>query len=165
MIIERRASIHKYKYLPTRFANAYARANFRTLQDIIDHIKEYGCTRNGTGPDLCIRNTGTLCAALLGELLDQVGFDWTAYILTPHHYLTGKFKPDLTDYERKFIAVALQGVCMRQGPEVFSIAITITEKLDIEAYFKGSLESWINHAIDSVQNKLFPEQRQPPSQP
>jgi len=50
---------------------------------------------------------------------------------------------ELTDKEKRFLALAIQGLTLRQGPIVFPFAISLCEKLGLEEYLKGYLQSWI----------------------
>jgi hypothetical protein len=52
---------------------------------------------------------------------------------------------DLTDDEKQFLALAIQGLCVRTGPELFPVAVRIAEKLSLTAQLRGSLLSWVAH--------------------
>ena len=52
---------------------------------------------------------------------------------------------ELTEPEKRFLALAIQGLTLRQGRAVFPFAIALTRKLGIEGYLKEYLESWISH--------------------
>jgi len=49
----------------------------------------------------------------------------------------------LTDKEKRFLALAVQGITLRQGPEVFTFALSLAKKLGLEEYLKEYLQSWI----------------------
>lgn len=53
---------------------------------------------------------------------------------------------DLTDEEKKFLALAIQGLTLRQGQSVFSLALACAKKLDIEQYLQTYLQDWIDCA-------------------
>jgi hypothetical protein len=52
----------------------------------------------------------------------------------------------LTAEERQFLALAIQGLCMRHGPELFGVAARVAEKLGLSDELHGSLESWLAYA-------------------
>lgn len=52
----------------------------------------------------------------------------------------------LTDTERQFLALAIQGLCMRQGPDLFPLAMQLAEKLGILEELKGSLQDWLAYS-------------------
>jgi len=45
--------------------------------------------------------------------------------------------------EKKFLALAIQGLTLRQGPAMFVFAISLAEKLGLEQYLEAYLEDWI----------------------
>jgi len=53
---------------------------------------------------------------------------------------------DLTDDEKHFLAIAIQGLCMRQGPGIFPFAERIAEKLGLAEQLRASLRDWIAYA-------------------
>ena len=55
---------------------------------------------------------------------------------------------DLTDVEKQFLALAIQGLCMRHGPELFETAATVAEKLGLSAQLGATLQSWIAYSRD-----------------
>ena len=50
---------------------------------------------------------------------------------------------ELTEDEKRFLALAIQGLTLRQGPRVFPFAISLCEKLGLEEYLKEYLQSWV----------------------
>lgn len=56
---------------------------------------------------------------------------------------------DLTDIEKGFLALAIQGLALRQGPNVFPYTISLARKLGIEENLKGTLQSWIEYGEKS----------------
>lgn len=50
-----------------------------------------------------------------------------------------------TEHERKFLALAIQGLALRQGPLVFGFALSCAKKLGIEEYLTEYLQSWIDY--------------------
>lgn len=52
---------------------------------------------------------------------------------------------ELTKQEKLFLALAIQGLTLRQGPCTFPFAIALTKKLEIEEYMKEYLQSWIEY--------------------
>lgn len=52
---------------------------------------------------------------------------------------------ELTEQESKFIALAIQGLALRQGPTVFEFALSCAKKLGIEEYLMEYLQSWIDY--------------------
>ena len=52
----------------------------------------------------------------------------------------------LTEEDKRFLALAIQGLTLRQGPVVFSSALSLTKKLGIEEYMSEYLQSWIDYA-------------------
>jgi len=52
---------------------------------------------------------------------------------------------ELTEKEKKFLALAIQGLALRQGPRVFEFALSCTRKLGIEEYLTEYLQSWIEY--------------------
>lgn len=54
----------------------------------------------------------------------------------------------LTDVERQFMALALQGIAVRQGPVVFPFCMALAEKLQLTEYLEGYLQSWTAFAAD-----------------
>lgn len=63
--------------------------------------------------------------------------------------LLNEHSPDLSEQDKKFLALAIQGLCMRQGPPVFEMAIALAQKLDLEDHLTESLQSWIDHTQQS----------------
>lgn len=53
---------------------------------------------------------------------------------------------ELTEAEKKFLALAIQGLALRQGPAVFPFALSVTKKLGIEEYLKQYLQSWVGYS-------------------
>lgn len=53
---------------------------------------------------------------------------------------------DLTEEDKKLLALALQGLCMRQGPRVFDMVARLAEKLEILGYLEEYLRDWIGYA-------------------
>lgn len=56
---------------------------------------------------------------------------------------------DLDEREKQFLALAIQGLALRQGPVVFTFAISLARKLDLEEYLKEHLSSWIKYSEGS----------------
>lgn len=56
----------------------------------------------------------------------------------------------LTAEEKQFLALAIQGLCMRHGPELFPVAARLAEKLGLLEELQGSLESWLAYAKESA---------------
>lgn len=56
----------------------------------------------------------------------------------------------LTEQEKEFLTLAIQGLCMRQGPITFGLATELAKKLDIENHLKESLKSWISYSQDKI---------------
>ena len=52
----------------------------------------------------------------------------------------------LTDTEKRFLALAIQGLTFRLGPQTFSLALSVTEKLELKDWLKYYLEDWITCA-------------------
>jgi len=52
-------------------------------------------------------------------------------------------KLELSVKEKTFLALAIQGLTLRQGPITFSFAIALAEKLGLEQYLEACLEDWI----------------------
>lgn len=52
----------------------------------------------------------------------------------------------LTETERQFLALAIQGLAMRHGPELFATAAKVAEKLGLLEELKGSLQDWLKYA-------------------
>ena len=52
----------------------------------------------------------------------------------------------LTEPEKQFLALAIQGLTLRQGPAVFTFAISLTEKLCLQEHLKENLQSWIDYS-------------------
>lgn len=53
---------------------------------------------------------------------------------------------ELTDAERSFLALAIQGLCMRQGPPAFAMAAQIVQKIGLTKELEHSLKSWIAYS-------------------
>jgi len=53
---------------------------------------------------------------------------------------------DLDPLERQFLALAIQGLCMRGGPQTFPFAIRIVEALDLTSEMETSLKSWRDYS-------------------
>lgn len=53
---------------------------------------------------------------------------------------------DLTEAEKRFLALAIQGITLKQGPQVFSFAISLSKKLELEEYLQEYLQSWIAYS-------------------
>jgi hypothetical protein len=52
----------------------------------------------------------------------------------------------LTGPEKEFLALAIQGLCMRQGPGISPAAWRVAEKLGITEQLGASLRDWIRYA-------------------
>lgn len=52
---------------------------------------------------------------------------------------------ELTEAEKQFLALAIQGLALRQGPQVFPFALSSAKKLGIEEYLTEYLQSWIDY--------------------
>jgi hypothetical protein len=52
----------------------------------------------------------------------------------------------LTTEERQFLALAIQGLCMRHGPDTFVTAARLAGKLGLLEELKGMLEMWLAYA-------------------
>jgi hypothetical protein len=52
----------------------------------------------------------------------------------------------LTDAERQFLVLAIQGLCMRGGPGLFATAALVAEKLGLLDELQSSLQDWIRYA-------------------
>lgn len=52
---------------------------------------------------------------------------------------------ELTNVEKQFLALALQGLMLRQGPVTFSFGLSIADKLGIEDELMSNLQGWLNH--------------------
>jgi hypothetical protein len=50
---------------------------------------------------------------------------------------------ELTKAEKQFLALAIQGLCVRIGPDLFVMAREIAEKLSMTAELEASLKSYI----------------------
>lgn len=50
---------------------------------------------------------------------------------------------ELTEQEQRFLALAIQGLCLRQGPACFPFTVRLAEKLGIQGYLEEYLKSWI----------------------
>lgn len=57
---------------------------------------------------------------------------------------------ELTEYERRFLALAIQGLALRQGPPVFVFALSCTKKLGLEEYLTEYLQSWIDYGQEKL---------------
>jgi hypothetical protein len=55
----------------------------------------------------------------------------------------------LTAEEKQFLALAIQGLCMRHGPELFPIAARLAEKLGLLEELQGSLQDWIGYVKEA----------------
>lgn len=56
---------------------------------------------------------------------------------------------ELTEQEKRFLALAIQGLVLRQGPRVpsvFEFAISASKKLGLEGYLEEYLQSWISYS-------------------
>lgn len=60
---------------------------------------------------------------------------------------------EFTSEEKKFLAIAIQGLTVRQGPKTFPMAITMIHKLGIESEYREIAEDWMNYG---QKNKLPP---------
>lgn len=52
----------------------------------------------------------------------------------------------LSKGERQFLALAIQGLCMRQGPDAFALAARVSQSLGLTAELGALLQSWIDYA-------------------
>lgn len=59
----------------------------------------------------------------------------------------------LTEPERRFLALAIQGLAMRHGPELFATAAKVAEKLGLLEELQGSLQDWLRYAKEGKQEK------------
>jgi hypothetical protein len=67
---------------------------------------------------------------------------------------------DLTSTERQFVALALQGLCLRSGHHrAFQLTQSIARKLGIEAELKDYLKDWISHSQTQVVPEIVHESR------
>jgi hypothetical protein len=55
----------------------------------------------------------------------------------------------LTTKEKQFLALAIQGLCMRHGPGLFLVAARVAEKLGLLEELQGSLEDWLAYTAQS----------------
>lgn len=53
---------------------------------------------------------------------------------------------ELDDRDRRLLALAIQGLCMRQGPSVFNLALPLAEKLGVIEFLEEYLKSWNAYA-------------------
>lgn len=53
---------------------------------------------------------------------------------------------ELTQNERKFVALAIQGLAMRGGPQTFQLVQSIIRKLELEAELHQLLQSWLEYS-------------------
>lgn len=67
--------------------------------------------------------------------------------------MTENVTEKLTENERKFVALALQGLAMRGGPPVFHLIHSIARKLELEAELRQYLQDWINYKPGSTRDK------------
>ena len=55
-------------------------------------------------------------------------------------------KKELTELEKKFLALALQGLMLRQkGPETFHLGISVATKLGIKEHLEEIAGEWIEY--------------------
>jgi hypothetical protein len=52
----------------------------------------------------------------------------------------------LSREERQFLALAIQGLCVRQGPPTFAVAMRVTQSLGLQLELAESLQSWVAYA-------------------
>jgi hypothetical protein len=53
---------------------------------------------------------------------------------------------ELSEVEKRFVALALQGVAMRTGPESFKIVDSVAQKLEIWPQLEFYLRDWLGLA-------------------
>lgn len=56
-----------------------------------------------------------------------------------------KTRIEPTERERRFLALAIQGITLRQGPPVFPFALSLARKLGLEEYLTEYLQSWVEY--------------------
>jgi hypothetical protein len=59
----------------------------------------------------------------------------------------------LAENEKKFLAIAIQSICMKYGPPLFGMAAQVAGKLNLEKELEESLRSWLNYAQDEQQKE------------
>lgn len=59
----------------------------------------------------------------------------------------------LTPSEKQFLALAIQGLCMRHGESTFPTAARVAEKLGLLEELQGSLQDWIAAAKEVGQDE------------
>lgn len=60
--------------------------------------------------------------------------------------------PELTEREKRMLALAIQGLCMRQGPSVWPDAIALADKLEVKECLKEYLEGYIRWAAPIIKD-------------
>lgn len=55
-------------------------------------------------------------------------------------------RKELTTKEKQFLAIAIQGLCVRQGASIYFVAIDVAKKLELEKELESSLKSWIDYS-------------------
>ena len=58
----------------------------------------------------------------------------------------------LTADEKQFLALALQGLCLRHDPELFATATRIALKLGVQEELQSYLRDWIAYAKKAKQD-------------
>lgn len=58
---------------------------------------------------------------------------------------------ELTEKQKKIIALALHGLCVRHGPLVFDSAIDAAKALGIESGLEEYAKDWIQYSTETKQ--------------
>lgn len=64
----------------------------------------------------------------------------------------------MTEAEQRFVAIALQGLCFRQGPETFAIGWTTAQKLGVDRFLEEYLKDWMAYVDEKVEKNGGPAQ-------
>lgn len=66
---------------------------------------------------------------------------------------------ELDGREKRFLALAIYGLVMRQGSFYFPMAVSVAEKLGIRDYLVGCFSSWIARCEDRGDRPDLPAER------